>query len=339
MFKDIGDNLKRFRLLSGKSLQDVGNILNLSATAVLKYERGEIIPNSEKLITFADIYKVTIPELIRIYDVPKMNFNNFRKKQSLTGKKLELLKDIIQNEISKYVEVLELNNIKEDIKIIKYKCNSLEEAEDAAINFRKKINLSDNIPMSDLTSVLENIGINIVYIENKGDFDGFDGLSEIVNGIPFIVVLKDGSDSYRQRFTLAHELGHLVMDIDDAEEKMCNRFAGALLMPKQAIVKELGINRNFINEFELKSIKQEYKVSYKALVFRLKELNIIGDYTFRVLNAVVSKKKDNIYCIEKTFQFERLVCRLQACDIINEKKAAEYLNITLEEYVRNYTTY
>lgn len=44
----IGSNLKRIRLLRNLSLKEAGELLNMSATAVSKYEKGEIIPNSKK---------------------------------------------------------------------------------------------------------------------------------------------------------------------------------------------------------------------------------------------------------------------------------------------------
>ena len=51
---EIGNNLKRIRLLKNLSLKEAGNLLNMSATAVSKYEKGEIIPDSKKLILFAN---------------------------------------------------------------------------------------------------------------------------------------------------------------------------------------------------------------------------------------------------------------------------------------------
>ena len=77
----------------------------------------------------------------------------------------------------------------------------------------------------------------------------------MVNNIPIIVLLDDMKDGARQRFTIAHELGHLILitnnnDLD--EEKLCNRFASSLLMPKEAIINEFGYSRGKINFYELK---------------------------------------------------------------------------------------
>ena len=72
---EIGKNLKRIRLLNNLSLKSAGNLLDMSAPAIAKYENGEIIPNSEKLIKFANAYKVKVIDLLRIYNTPEMSFN------------------------------------------------------------------------------------------------------------------------------------------------------------------------------------------------------------------------------------------------------------------------
>ena len=92
---EIGNNLKRIRLLKNLSLANAGKLLNMTAPAVAKYEKGEIIPNSKKLIEFANAYGIKVSDLLKTYKIPNMKFNSFRKKQRLQGKNLELLKSII----------------------------------------------------------------------------------------------------------------------------------------------------------------------------------------------------------------------------------------------------
>lgn len=338
---EIGRNLKRIRLLKNLSLEKAGNLLNMSAPAVAKYEKGQIVPNSEKLIEFANAYSVKVLDLLKSYNTPEMKFNAFRKKQRLQGQNLELLKEIIQNKVADYLEVIELNEIKSsNIKLKKYSCDIFEDAEDAADSFRKDYELSINQPISDLINILENLGIIIIQIDNSDErFSDFDGLSEIVNGIPIIVLLKD-EDGARQRFTIAHELGHLVLNIKNEqldEEKMCNKFAGALLMPKNAVIKEFGNSRFNISYYELTAFKREYKVSMAAIVYRLKELNIISEYLFRKINISFSsngfKKKEPIQIEpEESYQFNKLVHKLEVDNIISLNRACELLGISIDEY-------
>lgn len=337
----IGKNLKRIRLLKNLSLKDAGNLLNMTATAISKYEKGEILPDSKKLIDFANAYNVKSIELLKVYNVPKMKFTSFRKKKRLTGQNLELLEELIQDEVAKYLEIIEMNNIDTDnIKLKKYSCNNLEDAEKAANDFRNYIKISNKQPISDLINILENLGIIIIQIKNPDNrFDDFDGLSEIVNNIPVIVLLDGIKDGARQRFTIAHELGHLVLNINNDEldeEKLCNRFASALLMPKEAIINEFGYSRGNINFFELTAFKNEFKVSYAAIVYRLKDLNIISEYLYKKLSIFLSQRigKNDPKPIqpETSFQFKKIVYKLEADEIISLNKACELLGVTVDEY-------
>lgn len=344
---EIGINLKRIRLLKNLSLEKAGKLLNMSAPAVSKYEKGLIVPNSTKLIEFANAYNVRVQDLIKTYNVPEIKFNAFRKKQRLTGQNLELLKDIIRNKVSDYLEVIELNNINLlPKKIKKYSCNTIEDAENAANSFRKDYGLSIDQPISDLINVLENIGIVIIQIDNcNNKFNDFDGLSEIVNNIPIIVILKD-SDGARQRFTISHELGHLILDINKNldEEKICNKFAGSLLMPKNSVINEFGNSRFNVSYYELKAFKKEYKVSLAAIVYRLRELNIISEYLYKKINISFSSngfKKNEPILIEQeeSYQFNKLVHKLEINDIISLNKACELLGISIEEYYNEDNNY
>lgn len=337
----IGKNLKRIRLLKNLSLKDAGNLLNMTATAISKYEKGEILPDSKKLIDFANAYNVKSIELLKVYNVPEMKFTSFRKKKRLTGQNLELLEELIQDEVAKYLEIIEMNNIDTDnTKLKKYSCNNLEDAEKAANDFRNYIKISNKQPISDLINILENLGIIIIQIKNPDNrFDDFDGLSEIVNNIPVIVLLDGIKDGARQRFTIAHELGHLVLNINNDEldeEKLCNRFASALLMPKEAIINEFGYSRGNINFFELTAFKNEFKVSYTAIVYRLKDLNIISEYLYKKLSIFLSQRigKNDPKPIqpETSFQFKKIVYKLEADEIISVNKACELLGVTVDEY-------
>lgn len=339
--KEVGKNLKRIRLLKNLSLKDAGSLLNMSAPAVSKYEKGEIHPNSQKLIEFANAYGVKVLDLLKSYNPPEMKFHSFRKRGRLKGENLELLKEIIQNKVADYLEVIELNKIKtNNNKIKKYICNNDNDAELSAEEFRKNYNLGINQPIPDLISILENLGILIIEIDNTdGRFSDFDGLSEVVKDIPLIVLLNN-IDGERQRFTIAHELGHLVLNIKDEnlnEEKMCNKFASSLLMPKEAVINEFGISRNNISFYELRAFKSEYKVSMAATVYRLKELNIISEYLFKKINISFSSKgykKHEPYPIdsEKSYQFKRLVHKLEVDNIISLNKACELLGMTIDDY-------
>lgn len=334
----VGENLKRIRVLKNLSLKEAGELLNMSATAISKYEKGEWKLNSEKLIRFARAYNVKVIDLVQTELPCELKFTSFRKRSRLTGEKLLLLKDLIRKEVSKYLEVVKINQ-SNVFEINKFKCSSPIEAEEIALKVRNEVlKISDLQPLHGLTDILENLGIIIVYIENyNGKFKAFDGLSEIVDGIPVIVLLKQ-DDGARQRFTLAHEFAHLILNINgDEQEKICDRFASSLLMTKNAMINEFGEKRNRITLSELQYFKKEYQVSYQAVIHRLQELKILTPTSAKNLYIIVNKKFKNndpvIINPEISYQFKKTVCKLESSDIITIGRACELLGITVDEYL------
>ena len=335
---NVGENLKRIRLIKSLSLKEASDLLKMSTTAISKYEKGVWKLNSEKLIKCAKAYDVKVIDLIPTEMPCELQFTAFRKKSRLTGEKLLLLKDIIRKEVSKNIEVIKFNQ-SNVLNIQKFNCDSLEEAEQVALKVRlEMLKISDIQPLHNMTDILENLGIVIVYIDNVNNkFSDFDGLSEIVEGIPVIVLLKQ-NDGARLRFTLAHEFAHLLLNINSSEEeKICDRFASSLLMPKNAIINEFGIKRNRITLKELEYFKNEYKVNYSAIIYRLQDLEILTPSSAKNLYIIVNKKyKDDdpvLIIPEISNQFKKIVYKLEASDIITIGRASELLGITIDEYL------
>lgn len=89
------------------------------------------------------------------------------------------------------------------------------------------------------------------------------------------------SNRHRRKFTVAHELGHFILrrelrplvhpdvfsDDNDAEERLCDRFAAELLMPMDAILPQL--LQHATSPTQLLRIARNYDVSVQALVSRV----------------------------------------------------------------------
>ncbi len=107
---------------------------------------------------------------------------------------------------------------------------------------------------------------------------------------PIIVLNPVKDDYYRQRFDVAHELGHLVMH-QDAEpggkiaEEQANRFASELLMPAEQIAPFLPSSTAGRAWNQLADLKEHWGVSLAALLFRARALGVMGDVSYR--NAMV----------------------------------------------------
>lgn len=328
----IGENIRKMRILKGMSLRAFGSLAGVSQTAVMKYENDELTPDGEKLVKFAKILECDVIDLLKDNSNRKPLNLNFRKREALKGKKLEQLKMIINDNVNNYLDVLELNNIGKK-KLKKYSINSYDDAEKAASNFRKDNNINEIIPLADLCNIIENLGVYIVIVKNdNGRFTGFDGVSEIVEGFPFICIASD-INYYRQRFTLAHELGHLVLDIKNEldEEQVCNDFASALLLPQIAMRLEFGSKRSGIGDREYEIVRQEYKVSIKAIIKRLAKCGIITSNNEKMSYIHFNRDmKDDEYQLslrykESSRQYEQLTLRLINQELITRSRFNELM--------------
>ena len=156
-----------------------------------------------------------------------------------------------------------------------------------------------------------------------------------------VVVCSTGKSIERQRFTLAHEHEHLVMDIPAGmpEEKICDRFASALLVPDNELVREVGRRRVDIGFGELVEVKKIFGVSAAALVVRMRDLGIIGEATmtrtFRGIGRYWRTQEPwPLAQPESPKRFRRLCLRALAEDVISESKAAELPGLRVSEIER-----
>ena len=165
---------------------------------------------------------------------------------------------------------------------------SLEEVEELAAEVRLSMNQEEHGPIKNLTSAVERAGVCLIPIAG---LDGIDGLSSWVgeNQIP-VIGISPTIPGDRFRFTLAHELGHLIMHKKKGEqsEHEANRFAGALLFPADDF-------RDAMPEFphlkDFATLKSSWGVAVAMLVYRAHELGYIDDQRYRAIQIQMSKLK------------------------------------------------
>lgn len=126
-------------------------------------------------------------------------------------------------------------------------------------------------PIQDLTQTLEDAGILLIPI----DFETprIDALSRWIPGLPPLFFINKSSPKDRYRFSLAHELGHMVMhaDANPDIEVQANRFAAEFLLPERDIRAEL----YDLNLAKLAILKRYWKVSMAAILKRAGDIGAI----------------------------------------------------------------
>lgn len=337
--------LHRARKAAGLSLRDLAERVGVSHAAIKKYEDGAAMPSSDILIGLSRALKVRTEYFFRP-DPVALEGIEYRKRSSLPKKRLDAITHEVIDQIERRIELENLfpqSPIKSFAMIdgIVDHLASMDQIEEVAERVRGAWNLGLD-PIPDLIDVLETNGIRVFMIEADAE-NKFDGLAAHVNGMPIVVVGRHWPGD-RQRFTLTHELGHLMLEgrlADDLDEEMaCNRFAGAFLFPRASVLQELGHHRNAIELKELGLLKEEFGLSMAAILYRARDLGIITP-GYREEQAKLfrfkgwfRKEPGNDFPTEKAHIFEQLVFHALAEEYIGESKAAELMNMPLQQFRR-----
>jgi hypothetical protein len=161
-----------------------------------------------------------------------------------------------------------------------YRASSLQECEAIAGALRDSWSLGVD-PISCVTDVLEEHHIHVLEMDTERALDGLAAVARDDSGAirAAAVVSRRGLPGDRQRLSLSHELGHLVMqespDVDG--EKTAFRFGAAFLAPEELVRKDVGATRRKVSLGELILLKSRYGMSIQSLVYRLRDLGIISE--------------------------------------------------------------
>ncbi|MDL2284500.1 XRE family transcriptional regulator [Oxalobacter sp. OttesenSCG-928-P03] len=134
-------------------------------------------------------------------------------------------------------------------------------------------------PIENLTELIEQAG-GIVILHDFGS-DRVDATSLKITGLPPLFFVNKNLPGDRLRFTLAHELGHVVMHSipHPNVENEADRFAAEFLMPAA----DIGHMLSRIDLAKAAKLKPYWKTSMAAIIYRAHELGKITQNQYRYL--------------------------------------------------------
>ena len=344
----IGNRLKRARGALGLSLRELETRIGgqVSAQAIGKYERDEMMPSSSVLLALAKALHVS-PEYLLSQREIELTGVDFRKSPHALAKEERAVEAAVLDQLERYLSLEELLPGTEqpwvELSDAAFLIHKVEDAEKAAEALRKLWSLGiDPIPL--MSELLEEKGVKVIALDLAESVSGSKAMVQRPNlpDLPVIVV-NQKHNGERQRFTLAHELAHLVLKCgslkDAALERAADRFAGAFLMAKEMMLSLLGGHRTSISLGELAELKKIFKVSIASLVVRCSQLGIISKMVYIRLWRQIKglgwngpqSKEPNRFDAEVPQRMERLCMRAVAERVISESKAAEFLRVSVRE--------
>ncbi len=339
----LGERLKSARKRAGLNLRQLAGQVGVSAQAISKYERDLDAPGSAVLIRLSEALGVSLEWLLRPVQVV-VSAPAYRSHRSrLRSRKMAQVEEQVREWLERYLTIEEITGEMQAFTLpdrLGGAIECIEDAEKVAEDLRRAWDLGEGA-LPDLIATLEGRGVKVGVIPGP---DHFDALTLFANESVPVIVVKADIPGDRQRLSLAHELGHLVLRAPQAwEEKAIEaaafRFAGAFLAPRAAVQRELGVSRMSLDLYELHLLKHRYGISMQAWVHRAHDLGIISVATaqkfyrrFRAQGWHVQEPGDP-YPPETTTRLERLVLRALAEGLITEGRVGELLGRPLDRFL------
>jgi Zn-dependent peptidase ImmA (M78 family) len=320
----------------------------VTAQALSKYENDEMMPSSGVLLALARVLGVSVSYLMSPDEVI-VQAVEFRRRQ-LSSRDTARLEARVTDALQRYLLIEDLLNVAsvdwEKPRQAPFPVGEIAEADRVARKLRDFWQLGAD-PLPNFAEFLEEKGIKVVMAEMPEKVDGL--MCHISwrdrSAVPVIVINEHKNVSgERARFTLAHEVGHLMMQCGAGvdPEKAANRFAAALLAPTEVLWSEVGKQRASLSIGELIELKRVFGASLQTLAYRCHDLHIIGDELYRSLLRQFKENgwRDPPYdepaalAKERPRRFVRLCMRALAEEAITESKAAELLGKSVRELDR-----
>lgn len=337
----IGQRIRNSRTHKGFSMQEVADKIGVSKQMINKYEQGKSMPTSEKLIALSKLFQQKVDYFFRKPEVI-IGEISFRKKSKFGAKKVNALKEEIRIQIENYLfieNICEVSGTYEN-PLQENSIADEKQVKESVKQLRSYWNIGQDA-IHNIIDLLEDNTIKVIEVDDETG--NFDGLATVIDGKYHIIVIAKTMPIERKRFTLLHELGHLLLPIDGLEEKQqekfCNVFASEMLLSDDNVITELGRSRSRISFEELKNVQEKYGISISAIVYKLGETKIMSQERvkkfYQRLNFEPGLKKEveqsRYDGLEHSNRYENLVYRAVSEELISMSKASSLLQISLDK--------
>jgi len=274
--------LKAIRVARALTLDQLSDAMGgvVTKQALSKYERGASVPSPRVLVALARALRVKAIDLATD-PATEVRVLAFRKRSAFSKTAQQTIESQVALDLERRAELQELvgQRCAGDVPLRAFPVGTLDEVESAAEALRDHWSLGRD-PLNQMVDVLEDHCFHVMGVDAPEQFDGMSAVAEIDGeAVAVAVVSRNGVCRERQRLSLGHELGHLVMAPQDQvdEEKAVFRFSSAFLAPRETLLREVGARRTDVMSAELLILKRRFGMSLAALVYRLHDLGVLSD--------------------------------------------------------------
>lgn len=280
MSEFIGTNLRLARLFHDLSLTDLGAQVGVSKQFLSRVETGAEATSSALQSALADALGVLPDFFYAVDNHPIVDEQCHFRRQLTTKVALRQVARARGEMLKRLVGVLDQHVDLPPFQIGEADPESLEGIERGAEKFRSLFGLGLG-PLSNVTRIAENAGAVVMRI--GGLAPEIDAVS-FATQRPVIALNADGRSACRERFGIAHELGHFslhmgVLTGDRLTETQANRFASSLLLPRSTFATEcrIALRGSRLSWSGLSELKCRWGVSKAAIIFRGRQLGVFSE--------------------------------------------------------------
>lgn len=283
--------LELARHLRQYTQKEAAELLGVSQGKLSKAEKGLQPLPSDIIENLQTVFNLPLSFFYQSTDASQVGHLYYRRQMSIPAKVLDALDAQIR------VQKMAIDQMFDAIELPEFDWQFEQPSDEltpAEIARRTRYSLGlHRGAIGNLTVLLEDHGVII----QKMDFgtEKMDGLTSITDRGRRVIFLNTRMPNDRMRFSLAHELGHLIMHLSfvpkhpESVEDEANEFASEFLMPEAEIKSSL----KRITLPILGNLKQQWGVSMRALIRRARDLQMIDDKIYRNYQIIFSKKGYN----------------------------------------------
>jgi transcriptional regulator with XRE-family HTH domain len=205
--------------------------------------------------------------------------------------------------VAEAIRLLQLKVVPDCIPLFDGDAQDDDEIERFTQHVRAAAGIADGAVVGNAMRAADRLGCVVLPLQSE--LGRHLGMSQRIDGVPFARVARPGGGESgvpgdRQRFTVAHEIGHLALHTglpapETAEqtrllERQAHRFASAFLAPADALMDDWESRGGRVTLSTLAELKATWGIAIKALVVRFQQLGVISADQATSLYKQISKR-------------------------------------------------
>lgn len=297
-----GMRLEPARAIAGVTQTELADATGVSQPHISMFARGERMLTEEYAARFAGA--LALP--VEFFQIPPSAIPDqaidLRKMKTASAKDTDRAKHLFKEAYRVAAQLINSSEIPRPTLPIVQDADqplALERIEELAVELRRRLRVEQSAPIPNVTALLERSGIAVAPLVVPGAKESADqtkhfGASHWAGATePALACYVPGSSGDRDRFTLMHELAHIVLHtfrphvVPENRETEANLLASAILLPRPQIREAIRHTSTLKN---LASAKATWGVSMQAIIMRGKTVGSLPEDRATMLFKQISAR-------------------------------------------------